>query len=65
MMMEKISNSEDVNVALHNVEGFVSDKLSDKLSELYSGGDPLIGIGDLMESIDTKMSRIQIKQLRI
>ena len=53
MIMDKISNSEDDNVALHNVEGFVLDRL---LPKQDSGGDPLVGIGDLMESIDTTMS---------
>jgi|SoiMethySBSTD1v2_1073268.scaffolds.fasta_scaffold901430_1 hypothetical protein len=52
--MDKISNSEDDNGALHNVEGFVLDRLSSKHD---SGGDPLVGIGDL-ESIDTTMSSL-------
>lgn len=52
MIMDKISNSDNDNVALHNVEGFVLDRLS----KHDSGGDPLIRIGDLMESIDTTMS---------
>jgi hypothetical protein len=53
MIMDKTSSSEDDNVTLHNVEGFVLDRL---LSKQDSGGDPLVGIGDLMESIDTTMS---------
>ena len=53
MIMDKISNSDNDNGALHNVEGFVLDRLSPKQDP---GGDPLVGIGDLMESIDTTMS---------
>jgi hypothetical protein len=53
MIMDKTSNSGDDNGVLHNVEGFVLDRL---LSKQDSGGDPLIDIGDLMESIDTTMS---------
>jgi hypothetical protein len=53
MIMDKTSSSEDDNVTLHNVEGFVLDRL---LSKQDSGSDPLVGIGDLMESIDTTMS---------
>jgi predicted transcriptional regulator len=53
MIMDKTSNSEDDNGARHNVEGFVLDRLSSKHD---SGGDPLVSIGDLMESIDTTMS---------
>jgi hypothetical protein len=52
MIMEKISNSDNDNVSIHNVEGFVLDRLS----KPDSGGDTLIRIGDLMESIDTTMS---------
>ncbi len=51
--MDKISNSEDDNGALHNVEGFVLDRLS---SKYYSRGDTSVSIGELMESIDTTMS---------
>lgn len=51
--MDIISNSEDDNGALHNVESFVLERL---LSVHNSGGDPLISIGDLMESVDTTMS---------
>ena len=53
MIMDKISNSEDDNGAFHNVECFVLDRLSSKHD---SEGDPLVSIGDLMESIDTTMS---------
>ena len=53
MIMDKISNSDNDNGALHNVEGFVLDRLSPKQD---SEGDPLVSIGDLMESIDTTMS---------
>jgi hypothetical protein len=52
MIMDKKSNSDNDNGALHNVEGFVLDRLS----KHDLGGDPLISIGDLMESIDTTMS---------
>ncbi len=51
--MDKISSSENDNGALHNVEGFVLDKL---LSKYGSMGEPSISIGELMESIDTTMS---------
>ena len=51
--MDKISNSVDDNVARHNAEGFVLDRLSSKHD---AGGYPLVGIGDLMEFIDTTMS---------
>ncbi len=51
--MDKISNSEDDNGALHNVEGFVLDRLSSKYD---SRGDTSVSIGELMESIDTTMS---------
>ena len=53
MIMDKISNSDNDNGALHNVEGFVLDRLSPKQD---SEADPLVSIGDLMESIDTTMS---------
>ena len=51
--MDKMSNSEDDNGALHNVEGFVLDRLSSKYD---SRGDTSVSIGELMESIDTTMS---------
>ncbi len=51
--MDKISNSEDDNGALHNVESFVLDRLSSKYE---SRGDTSISIGELTESIDTTMS---------
>ncbi|MBA3978418.1 MAG: hypothetical protein H0X50_09555 [Nitrosopumilus sp.] len=51
--MDKISNSEDDNGALHNVESFVLDRLSSKYD---SRGDTSISIGELTESIDTTMS---------
>jgi hypothetical protein len=51
--MDKISNSENDNAALHNVEGFVLDRLSSKYD---SRVNPSISIGELMESIDTTMS---------
>ncbi|MEJ7642895.1 MAG: hypothetical protein WKF36_11990 [Candidatus Nitrosocosmicus sp.] len=51
--MDKMSNSEDDNGALHNVEGFVLDMLSSKYG---SRGHPSISIGELMGSIDTAMS---------
>ncbi len=52
--MGKISNSEDDNGALHNVEGFVLDRLSSKYES--RGDDTSISIGELTESIDTTMS---------
>jgi hypothetical protein len=51
--MDKISNSEDDNGALHNVESFVLDRLSSKHD---SRGDASVSIGELTESIDTTMS---------
>ncbi len=51
--MDKISSSENDNGALHNVEGFVLDRLSSKYDSI---GEPSISIGELMESIDTTMS---------
>ncbi|MBA3978041.1 MAG: hypothetical protein H0X50_07625 [Nitrosopumilus sp.] len=51
--MDKISSSENDNGALHNVEGFVLDRLSSKYD---SRDEPSISIGELMESIDTTMS---------
>ncbi len=51
--MDKMSNSEEDNGALHNVEGFVLDRLSSKYD---SRGDTSISIGELMGSIDTAMS---------
>lgn len=50
--MDKTSNSEDDNGALHNAESFVLDKLSSKYDPR---GNSLIGIGELMESIDSTM----------
>ncbi len=50
--MDKTSNSEDDNGALHNVESFVLDRLSSKHD---SRGEPSISIGELTESIDTTM----------
>ena len=51
--MDKTSNSEDENRALHNAEGFVLDRLSSKFD---SRGDTSVSIGELTESIDTTMS---------
>ena len=47
-----MSNSEDDNGALHNVEGFVLDRLSSKYE---SKGNPSISVGELMGSIDSAM----------
>jgi len=52
--MDKMSNSKDDNGALHNVEGFVLDRLSSKYDS--RGDEPSISIGELMGSIDTAMS---------
>ncbi len=51
--MDKISNSEDDNGILHNVENFVLDRLSSKYD---SRGETSVSIGELMKSIDTNMS---------
>ena len=51
--MDKISNSQDETRALHNIESFVLERL---LTQHASGGDPLINIGDLTDSIDDTMS---------
>ena len=51
--MDKISNSEDDNGALHNVESFVLGRLSYKYD---SRGNTSVSIGELIESIDTTMS---------
>jgi hypothetical protein len=54
MIMDKISNSEDENGALHNVESFVLERLlSHNASE---EGGSLINIGELMGSLDSDMS---------
>jgi hypothetical protein len=52
--MDKISNSEDGDGALHNVESFVLDRLSSSYDP--SGEPSIISIGELTESIDTTMS---------
>ena len=52
--MDKTPNSEDDNGALHNVEGFVLDRLYSKYES--RGDNPSISIGELTESIDTTMS---------
>ena len=44
--MDKTSNSDDENGALHNVESFVLDKLSSKYD---SGGSTSISIGELTD----------------
>lgn len=49
--MDKISNSKDETDALHNVEGFVLEKLSTKFDSKNSS----TSIGDLMDSIDKTM----------
>ena len=51
MIMDKISNSKDETDALHNVEGFVLERLSTKFDSENSS----ISIGDLMDSIDNTM----------
>jgi hypothetical protein len=51
--MDKISNSEDDNGALHNVESFLLDRLTSKYD---SRGHTSVSIIELMESIDTTMS---------
>ena len=51
--MDKTSNSDDENGALHNVESFVLDRLSSKND---TRGSTSISIGELTESIDTAMS---------
>jgi hypothetical protein len=53
MIMDKISNSEDENVALHNVEGYVLDRL---LTQHDSGSNPSIDIGELNKSTDDAIS---------
>jgi hypothetical protein len=51
MIMDKISNSKDEEVSLHNAETFVLEKLFNK------GGsdDYYVGIGELMSSIDNAL----------
>jgi len=51
MIMDKISNSKDETDALHNVEGFVLEKLSTKFDSKNSSTN----IGDLTDSIDNTM----------
>jgi len=51
MIMDKMSNSKDEADALHNVEGFVLERLSTKFDSENSS----ISIGDLMDSIDNTM----------
>ena len=51
--MDKTSSIENDNGALHNVEGFVLERLSTKYDPR---GEPPTSIGELMESIDTAMS---------
>jgi hypothetical protein len=53
MNMDKILDSEYDTGALHNVEGFVLERL---LPKQGSGDGPLISIEDLIESTDTTMS---------
>ncbi len=55
MIMDKISNSENENGILHNMEGFVLDRL---LTQYGSGSNPLINIGELMESTDDTISTL-------
>ena len=49
--MDKISNSKDETDSLHNVEGFVLEKLSTKSDPKNSS----TSIGELMDSIDNSM----------
>ena len=51
MIMDKTSSSNDEANSLHNVEGFVLEKLSTKLDPENSS----TGIGELMDSIDNSM----------
>ena len=51
MIMDKISSSNDEANSLHNVEGFVLEKLSTKLDHENSS----TSIGELMDSIDNSM----------
>ena len=51
MIMDKISSSNDEANSLHNVEGFVLEKLSTKLDPENSS----TSIGELMDSIDNSM----------
>jgi hypothetical protein len=51
MIMDKISNSKDETDSLHNVEGFVLEKLSSKSDPENSS----TSIGELMDSIDNTM----------
>jgi hypothetical protein len=51
MIMDKFSNSKDEEVALHNAETFVLEKLFNK-----SGSDDYyVSIGELMTSMDNAM----------
>jgi hypothetical protein len=49
--MDKISNSKDEEVTLHNAETFVLEQLINK----NASDDYYVGIGELMTSIDTTM----------
>ena len=51
MIMDKTSSSNDEANSLHNVEGFVLEKLSTKLDPENSS----TSIGELMDSIDNSM----------
>ncbi|HEU5120402.1 MAG TPA: hypothetical protein VFT71_05400 [Candidatus Nitrosocosmicus sp.] len=51
--MDKISNYEDERGELHNVESFVLEKL---LTQHTSGEDPLVNVGDLIDSVDKTMT---------
>lgn len=51
MIMDKISSSNDEANSLHNVEGFVLEKLSTKSDAEKSS----TSIGELMDSIDNSM----------
>ena len=53
MIMDKTPDSEYDTGVLHNVEGFVLERL---LPKRDSGDEPLFSIEDLTESIDTPMS---------
>jgi hypothetical protein len=52
--MDKLSNSHDEEVSLHNVESFVLEKLS--ISHNSSGNRSSTNIKELMDSIDNSMS---------
>ena len=51
--MDKISDSEDETLTLHNVESFVLDKILTQHGS--AGGDSSINIGKLIESVDSTM----------